>query len=698
MEHLTTNLILLAVIISCVFALVPKSKMKCECTCSPTSNPSKKYLAVGNLEASFKPKTETVIKTETIPPSVPQELLDSPFRNVDSSTKQDSKSPISKTIKESEADSKSLPIKQKLPIVKKVAIPPVPPVPPVLSYSSNPVIESTVSPTTATVRTDSPNDLSVTPSAFRKAQRMTLKESNEPPINKVLKSPIDSRKINQLTKSEVITLDDIIFGKVPYDFGSRGIQRKFLTETKELDAKTNTPSTLDYSKTTVNKTTSAKTMITETTASKTPKSTSGAPETTILETTVTETTTPETTTIEETSSTTSLPTEMLSSTTPTTITTTYAPTTMPTTTKSKSNRGLLPLFRTAYSKKPKNPETPKTTNAPTSLNSKPETKTVTTIKTVPTTTTPSTTTQKPTTTTRAPSSTRKPRPTLQTTQRPSTKKQQTAPKKSTYNVQRPKLDNSAQSIVKSLISQNQVNPSYSFSESFKRNTIKNLLDAFKPNYMKKSLYTVTPNPRPKQVEVVQPYRPPAAGPSRMQLPVSEIQFGHFDERVSRIAPTYQVHSLGSLSSMRGQPPPSQQVAVVNSQNSPQQVVYQDRVQSSPERMNWNPVQEAKKWGEPVQEAKKWGEPPNWALSQQQVQQSPLQQQQLAWNSQNRQSWNSQQLQQQQQRNLEPQKQSFPSPGFAIAGETPQVPQKINPPFPGLQLPPKSQSPIDFRVH
>ncbi|XP_061189230.1 uncharacterized protein LOC133197287 [Saccostrea echinata] len=696
MEHLTSNLILLAVIISCVFALVPKSNMKCECTCSPKNNPSKKYLAVGNFEASFKPKTETVMNTETIP-SVPEELLEtSAFRNVDSFTKQDSKSLKNKTIKESESKTKNLPIKQKLPIAKKV---PIPPVPPVLSYSSNPIIESTISPTTVTVQPDPPIDLGVTPSAFRKAQRMTLKESNEPTINKILKSPTDSRKINQLTKSEVITLDDIIFGKVPYDFGSRGIQRKFLTETKELDTKTNKPTTMESSKTTVNKTTSAKTTITETTASKTPKSTStsSATETTASETTVLETTPLETTAIERSPSSTSPSTEMSSSTTPTTITTTDAPTTMQTTTKTRSNRGLLPLFRTAYSPKAKKSEKPKTTIAPTTRNTEPEIKTVTTT-TKTTTPSPTTTTRKQTKTTRTPTTTVRTtvRPTIKTTQRPSTKKQpeKTSPRKATYNVQRPKFDNSAQSIGKSLISQSKVNPTYSFSDSFKRNTIKNLLDAFKPNYMKKDLYTVTPNPQPKRAEVVQPYRPPARA-SRMQLP-SDIQFGRFDERVARIAPSYQVHSLGSLSSMQGQPTansPGQSFAVLNSPKAPQQVVYQDRVQSSPERMSWNPVQEAKKWGEPVQEAKKWGEPQNWALSQQQQQQT--------WNSQNRQSWNSQQLQQQQQqqqRNLEPKKPAFLSPGFAIAGEAPQVPQKMNPPFPGLQLPPKNQSPIDFRVH
>lgn len=259
------------------------------------------------------------------------------------------------------------------------------------------------------------------------------------------------------------------------------------------------------------------------------------------------------------------------------------------------------------------------------------------------------------------------------------------------------MESSVQRRGMSLISPNRANPTYSFSESFRRNTIKNLLDAFKPEYMKKNSVkrtTVTPNPQPRHVEI-QTYRPPtkssyrpptkSSSVSKMQLP-DQSRFGQMEQPPAQNMPSYHLaRSMGSLSSMNRQHTmnsPHQRFAVVDSSSRIQQAPYQAQFQNQQQHTSWNPVQEAKKWGEP----KTWS-----------------QNQHRTANSKNQLSWNSQQQQQQQQNAVQKSNPAFIPPGFAIAGETPHNPhnpqhtQQLSP-FPGLNLPPRHKSPIDFRVH
>jgi hypothetical protein len=248
------------------------------------------------------------------------------------------------------------------------------------------------------------------------------------------------------------------------------------------------------------------------------------------------------------------------------------------------------------------------------------------------------------------------------------------------------MESSVQRKGMSLISPNRANPTYSFSDSFRKNTIKNLLDAFKPEYMTnmkpKKPATEAPKQQPRQIEI-QSYQPPArsSGISKMQLP-GQGQFGQMQQPPAKNMPSYRLaQTMGSLSSMNRQQAmhsPHQSFAVVDSSNPSQQTPYQAQFQSQ-QHSSWNPVQEVKKWGEP----KKWS--PN---------------QLHTANSQNQLSWNSQPQQQQQQNSVQKPNPSFIPPGFAIAGDTPQNPQHSQQlsPFPGLNLPPRNKSPIDFRVH
>lgn len=233
MAWLTYKLFLLAATLtSCGLAYVPNSNMKCECTCSPINNPAKKYSAVGNFEAVFKPKSDsgTSFKTTTEAgasleikvPTVPTLLKDSPFK-----IQNDPKLDIFNYKDSNKKQSTSYEIKKEtsVPLVQKYSSRPV-------TFSSRSTTSGFVSPTSASILPNSPIELKVTSSAFRKAMRTVSNNSTEPKESEPPKDLIDTKRLEEMTKTEALTLDDIIFGKVPFDFGSRGIQRNFLTESE----------------------------------------------------------------------------------------------------------------------------------------------------------------------------------------------------------------------------------------------------------------------------------------------------------------------------------------------------------------------------------------------------------------------------------------------------------------------------------
>ena len=232
MEHLTLSLFVLAVTLSCGLAYVTTSSMKCECTCSPINNPSSKYFAVGNFEASLKPKTEmkttsttdAVTRLENKIPAVPPELKEYPFKEVDSIPKRERYNYMNNDQKESSVN-----------IIKKRTTVPI-----VNTYSSKPVVYSSyrsttygfVSPTSATILPNKPIQLKISPpSAARTAVRQVSQNTTELKDD-TLNEIIDTKRIDEISKTKALTLDDIIFGKVPFDFGTRGIQRIALTDSE----------------------------------------------------------------------------------------------------------------------------------------------------------------------------------------------------------------------------------------------------------------------------------------------------------------------------------------------------------------------------------------------------------------------------------------------------------------------------------
>lgn len=381
------------------------------------------------------------------------------------------------------------------------------------------------------------------------------------------------------------------------------------------------------------------------------------------------------------------------------------PTTASTTLKTLkpiSRRGLLPLFRTGYSPftqaKSENPVTvtkaavPSTESSTKPTTSQPSPKTTTT-STTQKITTPSSTTEKPTTkapttttttTTTTKTTTTTPQPTTVTTQKPTTKRRPETQRQSSYNVN-PSIPPARSSTMQRkdlpVISANQVNPSYTFSDSFRKNTIRNLLDAFKPEYMK-TLHEeeATLKPRSKQTESQQQHYVPPPPPSHhspMMQREMDIPFGHFEKTRSVDVPNHQlVHSMSSLSSMNSlqssNSRPPALVVLESPAQEQQHIAYQLHDQHTQQDPSWNPIQEPKKWGEP---------PKGWAQEnhQQQLQQS--------LNLQNHQLWNPHQN--------SIQKTQVYNPSFAMTGQTKQQQQQRQGSFPGLQL---NKSPIDFRVH
>lgn len=232
MAWLTYKLFLLAATLtSCGLAYVPNSNLKCECTCSPINNPATKYSAVGNFEAAIKLKSDpgTSVKTTTEAestlenkvPTVPTILKDFPFK-----VQNDPKLDIFNYKDGNNKQSTSYEIKKEtsVPLVQRYSSRPV-------TYSSRSTTHGIVSPTSASILPNSPIELKVTSSAFRKTMRTVSNNSTEPKESKP-KNLIDTKRIDELTKTEALTLDDIIFGIRPFEFGSRGIQRNFLTESE----------------------------------------------------------------------------------------------------------------------------------------------------------------------------------------------------------------------------------------------------------------------------------------------------------------------------------------------------------------------------------------------------------------------------------------------------------------------------------
>lgn len=58
---------------------------------------------------------------------------------------------------------------------------------------------------------------------FRKVMRIVFNNFMEFKESELLKDLIDIKRFEEMIKIEVLILDDIIFGKVLFDFGLRGI-------------------------------------------------------------------------------------------------------------------------------------------------------------------------------------------------------------------------------------------------------------------------------------------------------------------------------------------------------------------------------------------------------------------------------------------------------------------------------------------
>ncbi|XP_061194433.1 uncharacterized protein LOC133202604 [Saccostrea echinata] len=203
MVRLTSTIVLLAETILHSLAYVPDSNMDCQCTCSPFNSPPTNFLPGEDLKTSVEPTTQSVPEEET--QNVPLELRDSTLKDTQSP---EPKSYINKTNKDTESNMNT---KETLE-------------PHIMTYSTRPVLYGTMSPTSAIVQPNSPIQLKVTSSAFRTKPRRTTRPPAIPKRNKNIKWMIDPPTLmSETNKSRAITLDDIIFGKVPYNMSSSRI-------------------------------------------------------------------------------------------------------------------------------------------------------------------------------------------------------------------------------------------------------------------------------------------------------------------------------------------------------------------------------------------------------------------------------------------------------------------------------------------
>lgn len=199
MVRLTFTIVLLAETILHSLAYVPDSNMNCQCSCSPLDSFPTTFLPEEDSKTSVEPKTESVLEAKY--QNLPTEFQESPLRVASS---QETKSYINKTNKDTDSNINTKETQE----------------PQIMTYSTRPVVYGTMSPTTAIVRPNSPIQLKVT-SAFR---RRTTRPPVTPKRNKNIQWMIDPPALmSETNKSRALTLDDIIFGKVPYNRSSSRI-------------------------------------------------------------------------------------------------------------------------------------------------------------------------------------------------------------------------------------------------------------------------------------------------------------------------------------------------------------------------------------------------------------------------------------------------------------------------------------------